>query len=131
MSNVWVANASPIIVLAKIGHLDLLTKLSLEVLLPQAVVDEIIAGPPADPARQLIEGRWGSRAAPQSISPDLIEWGLGPGETSVLALALERARAVLELAQRASEGTRLPDRRHGDSSRRRNCPGHPEHAHPE
>ena len=102
MSNVWVANASPIIVLAKIGHLDLLTKLSLEVLLPQAVVDEIIAGPPADPARQLIAGGWGSRAALQSISPDLIEWGLGPGETSVLALALERAPATAVLDDAAA-----------------------------
>ena len=36
MSEVWVANASPIIVLAKTGYLDLLTNLCGEVLLPQA-----------------------------------------------------------------------------------------------
>lgn len=97
MSEVWVANASPIIVLAKAGCLDLCTKLSSDVLLPQAVVDEIVAGPLADPARGMIEGGWGTRAAPRSIAPELLEWGLGPGETSVLALAQERgAIAVLD-----------------------------------
>jgi predicted nucleic acid-binding protein len=38
---VWVANASPVIVLAKVGCLDLLTNLSDELLLPEVVVSEI------------------------------------------------------------------------------------------
>lgn len=102
MSEVWVANASPIIVLARCSHLDLLTELSREVLIPQAVVDEIVSGSPADPARQLIESGWGARAVPRLVSPELLEWGLGPGETSVLALAQERAPAVALLDDAAA-----------------------------
>ncbi len=102
MSEVWVANASPIIVLAKTGYLNLLTKLSREVLLPSAVVDEIVAGPPGDPARQMIESGWGARAIPGLVAPELLEWGLGPGETSVLALAQERAPAIAVLDDAAA-----------------------------
>ena len=80
MNEVWVANASPIIVLARCGYLDLLSKLSREVLIPQAVVDEIVAGPQADPARQLIENGWGARAVPRLVALELLEWGLGLGE---------------------------------------------------
>lgn len=36
MAEVWVANASPVIVLAKVGRLDLLKKLSDELLLAYA-----------------------------------------------------------------------------------------------
>lgn len=102
MSDVWVANASPIIALAKIDRLELLAKLTREVLLPQAVVEEIIAGSADDSARQMIEAGWGTRATPQDITPELLEWGLGPGETSVLALALERAPAVALLDDAAA-----------------------------
>ena len=45
MSEVWVANASPVIVLAKVGHLALLKELADELLLPDAVVREVLAGP--------------------------------------------------------------------------------------
>jgi len=102
VNEVWVANASPIIVLAKCGYLDLLSKLSREVLIPQAVVDEIVAGPQADPARQLIENGWGARAVPRLVALELLEWGLGPGETSVLALAQERAPAIAVLDDAAA-----------------------------
>jgi predicted nucleic acid-binding protein len=51
VSDVWVANASPVIALAKAGHLDLLTKLANELWVPDAVVAEILAGPAADPGR--------------------------------------------------------------------------------
>ena len=102
MTEVWVANASPIIALAKIGQLDLLTNLSREILLPQAVVDEIVAGPLADPARQRIESGWGGRATARLVGPGLLEWGLGPGETAVLALAHERPPAIAVLDDAAA-----------------------------
>ncbi|MBK8985627.1 MAG: hypothetical protein IPM39_06035 [Chloroflexi bacterium] len=47
----WVVNASPIIVLAKVGHAHLLPALADKIIVPQKVVDEINAGPSADPAR--------------------------------------------------------------------------------
>lgn len=91
MSEIWVANASPVIVLAKAGHLELLNELPGELVLPEAVVAEVLAGPESDPARQALEGGWGLRQSPVAIPSELLEWGLGPGETAVLALARERA----------------------------------------
>lgn len=97
MSEIWVANASPIIVLAKCGYLELLTQLSRELLIPQAVVDEILAGPDDDPARQQVAAHWGQTRLPRQIPSGILEWGLGAGETSVLAVAQEmRAVAVLD-----------------------------------
>lgn len=68
MSDVWVANASPVILLAKTGYLDLLAQLSSELVLPESVVEEIVAGSATDPARQAVEGGWGVRAAPKDGS---------------------------------------------------------------
>jgi predicted nucleic acid-binding protein len=91
VNEVWVANASPIIVLAKAGHLELLQELPGELVLPEAVVAEVLAGPESDPARQALQGGWGLRQAPAAVPSELLEWGLGPGETAVLALARERS----------------------------------------
>ena len=98
MSDIWVVDASPVIALAKADRLHLLLDLSRELLIPEAVVAEILAGPPSDPARQALQRGWGLPVAPHHISPDLLEWGLGVGETAVLAVAMERtpATAVLD-----------------------------------
>lgn len=55
MSDLWVVNASPLIVFGKIGQLDLLTRLAREVVVPQVVATEIIAGPENDVARLAVE----------------------------------------------------------------------------
>jgi predicted nucleic acid-binding protein len=102
VSELWIANASPIIALASISHLDLMERLSREIIIPEVVVNEIVAGPHDDTARQLIESGWGTRALPQRISSELLERGLGPGETSVLALAMERAPAIAVLDDAAA-----------------------------
>ncbi|MGD0652756.1 MAG: DUF3368 domain-containing protein [Thermoguttaceae bacterium] len=96
--NDWVVNASPVIALAKIDRLHLLHDLCWKLLIPEAVVAEILAGPAIDPARQALERGWIVEVAPHSIVPDLLEWGLGTGETAVLAVAMERkpATAVLD-----------------------------------
>ena len=98
MSDIWVVNASPVIALAKVGQLHLLQDLCKELLVPEAVVAEILAGPPSAPARRAVEGGWGPTVAANRIAPDLLEWGLGTGETAVLAVAMERrpATAVLD-----------------------------------
>jgi predicted nucleic acid-binding protein len=98
VSETWIANASPIISLARIGHLDLLTRLTTELLIPDAVTAEILAGELADPARKALESGWGERASPREIPAAVLEWSLGAGESAVLALALERpgCRAVLD-----------------------------------
>jgi hypothetical protein len=90
----WVTNASPVIALAKAGYVRLLEELPVELLLPEAVVSEVLAGPEADPGRKLVEGGWGKRVNPVTIPSDLLEWGLGRGETAVLALARVRAGSL-------------------------------------
>ena len=97
MSDIWVVNASPVIALAKAERLHLLSDSCRELLVPEAVVAEILAGPPADPARQALQRGWGQTVARPHIPPRLLEWGLGMGETAVLALAAERKlTAVLD-----------------------------------
>ena len=102
MPEVGVANASPVIVLAKVGCLDLLANLSDELLLPEVVVSEIIAGPPADPARRMLEAGWAGVMPSTTIPTELLEWSLGPGETAVLALAQQRAPATAVLDDAAA-----------------------------
>jgi predicted nucleic acid-binding protein len=90
-----VVNASPLIALARIGQLVLLERLPAELFVPPAVVEEILGGPD-DPARRALESGWGQRrfaAVPETVG----EWGLGKGESGVIALAMEiGATAVLD-----------------------------------
>jgi predicted nucleic acid-binding protein len=102
VSEVWVTNASPVITLAKAGYLELLAQLPGELLLPEAVALEILAGPTGDAARQALEGGWGRRVAPATVPPELIEWGLDAGETAALALALERAPCTVVLDDKSA-----------------------------
>lgn len=101
MPKIWVVNASPVITLAKAGHLALLTEQADELLLPDAVVLELLAGPPSDPARRVLEGGWGRRVSIANVPAAVLEWGLGPGEAEVIAVALEQGDrlAVLDDAQ--------------------------------
>jgi hypothetical protein len=96
-----VVNASPVITLAKAGYLSLLTALADEILLPAAVVAELLAAPASDPARQAIEQGWGNRLSLANVPAIVLEWGLGAGEAAVIAAALESQgyTAVLDGAQ--------------------------------
>jgi hypothetical protein len=48
----WVLNASPLIVLARVGLEGLPLSLAEQVVVPRQVVEEIQAGPTLDPARR-------------------------------------------------------------------------------
>jgi predicted nucleic acid-binding protein len=85
----WILNASPIITMAKAGHLQLFDRLA-TVVIPHAVAREISNSSPSDPARKALDSGWGQLASPASIPESVLEWGLGAGESAVLALALER-----------------------------------------
>jgi predicted nucleic acid-binding protein len=84
----WALNASPLIVLCQARLEYLFLQLPAECIIPQAVADEIKAGPEGDRARRFLESRQlpviGPTAAPHSI----LAWDLGAGETAVLACAL-------------------------------------------
>jgi len=87
VSERWVLNASPIIVLARVGQEHLFEGLADEVVVPRAVVDEIQAGPTSDPGRQAVaSGRF--TVVDAAPVPEVVAWDLGIGETAVLSYAL-------------------------------------------
>ena len=102
MPDVWIANASPLIALARAGQLDLLTALPGSLVVPEPVAEEILAGRD-DPARTALASGWGTRRA-VTVPERIAEWGLGRGESAVLALALELGAATAVLDDRAARG---------------------------
>jgi predicted nucleic acid-binding protein len=112
----WIVDTTPIVILAKIGHLDLLTAMAREVLLPSPVVREIRKGPPADPALRAVEAGWGTEVAVRYIRVAVRSVGLlGPGEQAVLTLALQRpgSRVILDDGQARKAAERLGLRKAG------------------
>ena len=83
----WVVNASPLISLGKAGYLDILLQLPDKIIVPQAVVQEIVAGPGGDPAKYFLENGK-IPVVETSTSVEILAWDLGKGETSVLSYAL-------------------------------------------
>lgn len=99
MADRWVVNASPLIVLAKIGQSELLPRLAGELVIPAGVALEVNGGPPDDAARAWLQKSGTSciHSLP-SISPELAAWDLGLGETEVLQWAMthEGFEAILD-----------------------------------
>lgn len=98
MSEHWVANASPLIVLARVGQLGLLAALADEVVIPRAVAAEIQAGPTQDQAYQALTAGQFTIVDTPPPSSELIAWDLGDGETAVLSLAIAEGKwtAILD-----------------------------------
>ena len=97
MPEQWVLNASPIIVLTRVGLESLLWELPDRVVVPHSVVAEIEAGPADDPARRVMtEGRF--PVVDVIPVPEILAWDLGAGETAVLSYALRHPEwsAVLD-----------------------------------
>ncbi len=90
MTERWVINASPLILLGKSGQLDWLPKLG-RVIVPAAVATEIAAGAQDDPARNWLASEAGRCLiqADMPVTDDLRAWDLGAGETAVLAWAIQ------------------------------------------
>lgn len=89
MAEQWVVNASPLIVMSKIGQAHLFADLAETVVIPTAVVSEIMAGPTDDPARQFLKDHRSLNIVETGTPPaELLAWDLGAGETAVLAYSL-------------------------------------------
>lgn len=88
MSERWILNASPLILLAHIRQTPLIAALAAEAVVPEAVAAEILAGPATDPARLWIEAGGLLVIATPPPVPELLAWDLGAGETAVLAQAM-------------------------------------------
>lgn len=86
----WVGDASPIILLTKVGQSHLLTQLPDQFVIPASVADEVQAGPPGDAARQWMLEVGKAFVEPVSRIPtEVASWDLGRGETEVLSWAYQ------------------------------------------
>lgn len=84
-----VSNASPLIFLSRGGHLPLLRSFAECILVPEAVASEIRAKGPDDCTAQALDSTvWLEVVASVPLPEDVLQWGLGAGESGVLALAV-------------------------------------------
>ena len=84
----WVVDASPVILLGDIGQLPLLEVLCEALVVPEAVANEIYAGPREDAAQRWLKGAGVSYIQIQAhINPIVAAWDLGAGESAVLTWA--------------------------------------------
>jgi predicted nucleic acid-binding protein len=82
-------NTSPLVLLSKIGLLDLLRAGDLTVMVPQAVIDEVARHGPEDQTLLVIRSAGWLQIVPDlPVPPQLDANHLGAGELAVLALAL-------------------------------------------
>ena len=89
MADFAICNASPLIFLARGRHLPLLAHFYSSVLLPIPVADELAArGPEDETVRTLQQTTWLQTAPAEHVPDSVASWGLGPGESAVVALAL-------------------------------------------
>ncbi len=88
MNVLRVVDAGPLIGLAKIGRLDILTAGDRTVLVPETVAREVENGPGGDWARQALRHGWGTRTTDVPVPANLAAFGLDAGEEAALALAL-------------------------------------------
>lgn len=90
MSEAWIINASPTIVLGRIGRLELLDSLHSTVLVPEAVITEIRAGLTNDSyAGTTLQWAMRHHLENRQIPISIAMWGLGAGESQVLSHCLE------------------------------------------
>lgn len=88
MAESAVVNASPLIFLSRAGLLDLLQILSLEIIVPEIVAAEIQIRGKIDPTAQALASTpWLLVTQTPAVPAQVQAWGLGPGESSVLAWA--------------------------------------------
>ena len=84
----WVVNASPLILLGKTDNLDLLSALADIVVVPRAVVNEVGAKPDGAPILHVLaQDRRYCVVDDEAVSPKILSWDLGAGETQVIAHA--------------------------------------------
>lgn len=121
-------NASPLIYLSRAGLLDLLQLIGTEVVVPNAVATEILQRGQSDPTVQALSNTpWLSIVQTPPVPASIQAWGLGLGESSVLAwaysdpgteviiddLAARRCAAALGIPVRGTLGLVLTAKQRG------------------
>jgi len=98
VTDAWVINASPIILYARIGRLNVIERLAPRVIIPATVIEEIQAGIRKDGTVKDVTA-WALQYQQPDISiPTTVErWDLGQGESQVISFCLQGERwAVLD-----------------------------------
>jgi predicted nucleic acid-binding protein len=91
-----VVDSSPLIVLLKSGFAGILPEIYSEILVPDAVWNEILAGNEYDAARLLLPSlQWVKRISVEITDTTLRDSGLGRGEVEAITIALEEANTRL------------------------------------
>lgn len=106
-------NASPLIYLTQVKLLEVLHEPGVPVVVPDRVLAEIGAHGASDPAVVAVTAAsWIQIVPPPPIPQQVIDWGLDPGESAVLALALEQPGSMAILddldARRCAASLDLP-----------------------
>jgi len=92
----WVSNASPLIVLARSGHLELLRALPLPLLVPAGVLAELEAGNARDGAADAVRAlEFVTVVEDLEVPGRIASWRLDAGESQVLARAVTIGAGVL------------------------------------
>ena len=81
-----IVNASPLILLTKIGQIDLLHAEGLEVIVPMPVLQEVSCLDPV--VRAIHDAGWQVATVSDPVPDSVSRWKLDAGEESVLTLAL-------------------------------------------
>jgi predicted nucleic acid-binding protein len=90
MTNNWIFNASPLILLGKSNLLKTIAPLGEQWIIPESVVKEVSQkSSVAQILDQLSEKSKVHRQKAQSINPFVANWNLGDGESEVITLATE------------------------------------------
>jgi len=80
-----IVNASPLILLTKVGRIDLLNAEGVDVVVPMPVLQEVSSLDPSDPVVRAIDDAGWSVVMPPALVPASVStWKLDPGEESVL-----------------------------------------------
>lgn len=102
MTDTFVVNTSPLILLARAEHLHLLKALAGTVLAPKAVLQELQAGRHYDPTAERIENFDIQLLDDIAVPLEIARRRLGPGETQVLAHASKLPNPIAVLDDRAA-----------------------------
>jgi hypothetical protein len=99
--SVVVVDSGPLIALATLGKLDLLKSLYSDVLLPAAVLREVVeAGTGRPGAADVAQAMWLQRVSLDRPPDTLLLQELGPGEAEVITVAVQRGGASVLLDER-------------------------------
>ena len=99
-----IINSSPLIVLFKSQQAQLLPQLFAEILVPEAVWNEITLASKNDEAsQQLPQVNWVQKREQITITPEVAGWDLGKGEAEVLSLTLNNPTYAAIVDDRAAK----------------------------